>query len=459
MGTALAAVVMYADVPAIAQAQTTDESPVYELTECIDRALAASHTLRIARGDETAARADLLGAKAARWPVLSLSAGGRYVSEVNEIELPTLPPRTLKLGDNDSYEMAANAEVPLFTGGRLSASNDARQALVDASASEVSAESLCVVHDVRVAFFQALGADADVAAAVRAEERLGRHLEEVDGKIEVGVAPEEARLAVQSRMRMAEANRVASVERRTLARLSLGALLGQVGVAVVPSGSLGDRAWGGAEGANMATMSPSGSASTSKRTRDASGIFTNSPDEWSQRPEVATAENRKSAADHLVRATRSAYLPSVVAVAGVHYGKPGVQLVNNDWMDWATAGVELRWTLWDAGSRRAELERKLAESNSADEAVQQVRLGLEAAHAAARERVTSRREQLEVAEERVELESKRLTLTEGRYRQGASTESEFLDVQDDLADAESALEAARAALRVAEADLLYAVGR
>ena len=409
----------------------------YPLSECIDQALESSRMLRVSIERQTGADADADQARARRWPTLAFEANGMYVSEVNEIELPLIPPRTLKFGNNDSYDLAAGVRIPLYTGGTLSATERALRAAAEASAYDVSADSLRLVHDVRRAFLGALGAEEEARAAQLAVDRLHRHTEEISGRIELGAASEEMKLGAESRLRIAEQQLVGAKERLIVARLGLGALLGRPKEPIMPAGSLDDHVSG-----------PEGM-----------GLESDGPPPVDARPELRALERKEQASDQSRRAATGSFLPTVSAVAQVHYGKPGVQVTKGDWMDWATAGVQLTWTLWDAGTRAAEVRSRSAETRGLMEARAELREQLESALAVAREQVASRQEQLARAGERVELERRRLELVLGRNRQGLGSESELLDVQDDLTEAEVALAAARAGLRIAETDLLYAVGQ
>ena len=49
---------------------------------------------------------------------------------------------------------------------------------------------------------------------------------------------------------------------------------------------------------------------------------------------------------------------TVSAFASLRYGKPGVDQVSNEWMDYYTAGLSLQWNLWSWGGDRARVEQQ-----------------------------------------------------------------------------------------------------
>jgi outer membrane protein TolC len=416
------------------QPASAQEAKPYDLARCIAEAVTNAPELRAAADENAAAEAAAAQARARRWPSLSLAAEASYVSEVNELELPSAPPRTIRFGDNDSYGVTAGLEVPLYTGGALAATERARRVDALATVYDGAADSLRIVRDVRAQFFLALGTQAEFEAAEVAVQRLQRHLNELSGRIEAGAASEEDRLQSRSRLSAAQQRRAAALERRDVASLELGRALGQPGLTVRPEGQLEQTLLG---------VSPGGSPA----------------DAVSARPELHALTLRQQASEARRRAARGSLLPSVSAIGQLHYAKPGVRIIDNEWMDWASAGVQLKWTLWDAGERSAQVHQLAATTRVLAHRHTVLERRLRGALAVALAQVASRRDQIHRAELRVEFDRQRLGLVEGRYRQGLGTESELLDAQDDLAESETALAATQAQLRLAEVDYLYAVAR
>lgn len=420
----LTAAVLSAAVPARAG------EPI-DLNTTIARAVAESHELGASRSQEDAARARSGEASASRWPVATARLSYDYASEVNRITLPGPSGGAIEFGDGHTALGAVGVEVPLFTGGALSARAGAADAMARAAAYDTASDSLDVVYRARAAFYRALGAEASARTAALAVQRLTRHGEELRSRERLGAASREGVVEALSRLRAAEQRGIAARAERDVARLELGRLVGRPGEPLEPQGSLAASLL---DGIDMDAL-------------DAAG-----------RPELAAAASRRESADLEARAARGAYLPTVTAGASVLYGRPGVRIVEDDWMAWEAAGVKLTWPLWDGGRKR-RVERAVAESDALRERRDSLARSLQHALDVARTRVIAAREQAAKAEEREALERERFDLVTGRYDKGMARESELLDAHDDLAEAEANTAAVRAALRLAEAELLHAVSR
>ena len=68
-----------------------------------------------------------------------------------------------------------------------------------------------------------------------------------------------------------------------------------------------------------------------------------------ERPELRVMDARLDAVDREARAAGGSLLPSLEAQAGWHYGRPGVDALTNEWMDYGTVALNLRWILFDFG--------------------------------------------------------------------------------------------------------------
>ncbi len=409
-------------------------SSAIDLEHCIQTALSNSSSLRAFGENQRAATAGVDEARAQRWPTLSVGADFNYQSEVNEFDLPAPISRTIRFGDNESYGLLADLELPLYTGGRLAAQEHAQRDAANATGFDLAADSLRVIQQVRASFYQALGAQAEVDAASLAVQRLRRHLEELEQQVRAGAASTEARLQVEARLRAAEQRLLNAEEQRSVRRLQLGRALGFPAREVVPAGQL-DRTL------LSSNEIPSGASSVDLR------------------PELHALSSRQSANQEASRAAKGSLLPSLNATAQLHYARPGVRVIDNKWMDWATVGLRLQWTLFDKGGRSARAEQYAATARALSHRHEELQRELTSALEISRAQVRAQYQQVDKARQRATLESQRLELVRGRYQQGLGTETEFLDAQDDLSDAEIAVAAQRSRLRLAEVNLLYAVAR
>lgn len=408
---------------------------VWTLERCIEQALRASPRLQAGRAVVAGAEAAADEANAMRWPTATLNGAYNYTSETMEFQVqgPPIPgytPPTISFGDGNVYDAALQVRYPVYGGGAAAAKARAGTAGLRAARSELGVEHLTLLYDVRRAYYSALGAEAKAGAARQSVERLRRHLDEITAAAEAGAASDETRLTAEARLRQAEGAMLLADADVTKAQLALGGLLMEPGTAVIPHGLL-----------NQPLFDE----------RDV-------PPEAVPRPEIAALDSRVEQSEYLRRAARGVLLPSLSTAAAWHYAKPGVNLPQNEWMDYYTVGVTASWTLWDFRARthrtrqaHAAVRQLAAKRDELQAAIEtQQHTALTALHAARAARGK--------AFDRMELERQRLTLAEGRLRTGMASESEYLDAQDDFTAAQTELAAALVRVRLAEADVLLARG-
>ncbi|MCB2200477.1 TolC family protein [bacterium] len=406
------------------------------LEACIEQAVSSSHSLEASRASVYAASQNQRWSKANRLPTVGLNGKADWVSETMKLDLdippnPIFTPPEIEFGDGTNFDLALAVSAPLYTGGSLN--NLERSAAEDAKASrfEFASDSLKLVYQVRAAYFQALAAQEAFDLATQAVESLQRHLVEVNGLIEQGMANREARLLTEARLKEAERGLVNAQAGVRSSRLMLGRLTGHTGQEIIPSGDL--------------------EQSLIHDDRGSHPI--------SQRPDLLALKARGASGGYRADASRGSLFPTVSAQAAMHYGKPGIDMVSNEWMDYATVGVRLSWTLFDWGQRDSRTQQARAMQDAIQhgrsEAEQAWQTRAKTAHvqldAAARDH--------ELATERVELYRERLSLLTQRYKQGLATESERLDAEDELTMAQRNRVTAQAKIRLAENELLFTLGK
>ncbi|MFH1144005.1 MAG: TolC family protein [Candidatus Eisenbacteria bacterium] len=411
----------------------TAAKPGWSLARCVEEGLRRSPRLAETAARRDGAEAAAAAARAGRWPTFGMRGNYAYVSETMSLRLGEMVASGLpeiQLGQNHSYDLQLAAEAPLFTGGALTGEIRSREAARWATDHELRADSLAVLHDIRQAYFGALGSAAREQAAQVAEERLRRHIGELEAAIEIGAATGEARIQALARLLQAEQRRIVARGDARTARLILGRWVGQSGVEIDPAGDL------------SASLLPPGTTPQAMAA------------DVTLRPELAMLSARADQTRAQAAGARAAYFPSLVAQAALHEGRPGVDPIADEWTTYATAGLVLRWSLWEWGERDQRVESARAHVRAIEHQRAEVLDELAQALAVARVQWEAAVDQEAKATERLTLEQQRLHLVAGRYREGAATESERLDAEDDLAAAEIQLAEVRARVRLAEVEIL-----
>lgn len=407
------------------------------IEDCIHQAVTSSHALEASRAKVTAASRAEQVSGASRLPTLGLNGKADWVSETMKLDLnippnPIFTPPSIEFGDGTTFDMALAVSAPLYTGGILT--NIERSAVEETRASryDLASDSLTLIYQVRAAFFQALAADEALELATQAVESLQRHLDEVDGLIAQGMANREARLLTEARLKDAERSLVHARAGVRSSRLMLGRLTGHPGEEITPSGELDDSLLDGSQAASQ-------------------GI--------SQRPDLLALEARSNSGGYRADATRGSLFPTVSAQAAMHYGKPGIDMVSNEWMDYATVGVRLSWTLFDWGARSSQTQQAHAVQDAIQQGLSEREQFWQTRAQTAQVQLDAAKEDYSLASQRVDLYRERFDLLTTRYEQGMATESERLDAEDELTLAQRNRVTAQAKIRLAENELLYTLGK
>jgi outer membrane protein len=255
-------------------------------------------------------------------------------------------------------------------------------------------------------------------------------LQELASAQKIGTVSEESRLMALSRLRQAEQAVLSAESDAQAARLALGNLTVQPGLEIHPAADLD--------------------------TPIADSVLVPLPLE--SRSEVSAAQSRIDQSLRLARTAQAALLPSLSGSAAYHYAKPGVNMTENEWMDYYTLGLTASWTLWDWRARSQRVGQARAAAGALDARKHDLLNTLNTRYETALAARRTAGAVLTNASERVVIERRRLDLVEGRRQRGMASESEYLDTHDDLTAAETDQISATVRVRLTETDLLFAAG-
>ncbi len=380
------------------------------------------------RGEETA--------KAARLPRLDLTASYAHVSEVGQITLaiPGLFSRTMSFGDGNVYEAALSASMPLFSGFRLQ-------------------HAVGMQEQQRIASEHVLAATiSDIRTLVEQHYRLAQ-LARTSSAI-LGTQQQMLRELLVHRGRL-----VAQGQALPLDTLQLATRIAQLDVdRAVAAGSY--------ERAILMLMQLSGSASrfdvaafegmqVGLEQQSEESLVAMAMD---SRSELRALNAQRVASEHGADMARGSLFPTIAATAAWKYGRPGVDQLRNDWMDYYTAAVRFEWNLWNWGGDRAQIERADLETRKTDARTRQLRAQIRTAIGIAREDVVVRRVTLAMLEQNIRLEEERLAQTQARLREGMATTTDLVDAETALTTALLRREQTRIEYVIKQTELAAAVG-
>ncbi len=416
------------------------------LAECVKIALANNPGLKVTESDEKIAIEDARQAQRSRLPSLDFSGSYRRQSTTPELTIPSIqlptggtpitlfPGGGMTLGTLDNYDFKLTVSQPIFTGFRLSNRVKAATAMAATRSMELEKSRSELIYKVEMAYGNVLKSQKFSQIASSAKEQVTAHLRDVENYVAQGLAKKDELLKVQVKLSEAELAVVQAENAVQLARVALENLLGQKLAASI-----------GFDEMKAKPADPVDLASSIKLA-------------MTERRELKSLEYARVANDAARKIAQGGMLPSLAAFGSLGYGKPGLDFINKDWMDYWLLGVGAEWNLWTWGKTRSQVQQAQLKINSLDEIERQARDGitLDVTQACLLMEEATKRFQLTATMEAQCLESFRMT--ENSYKQGQATHTEFFDAQSELTRARLQKAQAEIDQALAQANWRRAVG-
>lgn len=401
----------------------------WTLERALDYALAHNPDARIAQQRIAAAQAGLEQANSTFWPKLQVQSSytrtdnpmlafgsilnqQSYSPSLNFNDVPTV----------DDLNARGIVTVPLYAGGRNVAGRQAAKANTAATKQESAAVQNALAFEVTRAFLTVLKTRQFILAAEAAVHSFQTNLVVASQRLDGGTLLKSDLLDLEVRLAQAREDLVRARNANTLAERALRNLLG------IENGEF-----------IVADTAPVASV---PHTQD-----------FSQRPELAAARERESAAQAQVRGAKSGYQPRVSAFASLDYDYGWVTEGDGKYY---TAGVMAQWDLWDGFATRSKAREAKANLEFTREEQRKLRLALDLEVEQARLNLQAADESLAVSRKTVEQAAESASMTRNRFEQGLALSTQLIDSETALvaarvrrAEAESNQRIAIAALRKA----------
>lgn len=397
------------------------------LEEAQAMALERNHDLRIATiaHEQVSYGTDIV--RAQRLPRLDLSAGYTHISKVGsiDIDIPGLMSRSISFGDGNMYESALTMSMPLFTGFRLDAMQQLQETQHTIAGEAVEGTRRRVLHAVALTYYRVQLGLRSIRIYDEQLSYLCKQLDVVKALHAQGQVLAYDTLLLSTRAGALRIERTKAAAETRSAKLQLATLIGMSAKDFFIVEQL-----------------------------EASGVETDSglplllQAAHAQRKDLSILRLQQKAQSQRIRSEKAAFLPTVSAFASLRYGKPGVDQVSNEWMEYYTAGLSLQWNLWSWGGDHARIEqqhvaaRSLAEREAklrddVEEQLQRILIDIEVLD-----------ETRSLLDAQIAQESLKQDMLRARLEQGLATATEVVD-------AETALTTAR--LRKEQNDITHAM--
>jgi outer membrane protein len=411
------------------------------LEEAQTRAGEASHRLAELRARQAAAEAGVDVRAAADRPLVALQGGYTRTNHVREFFVPSaagLPPRVLYPDVPDNFRSRIDLQWPIYTGGRTDALERAARAEASASAADLAAARADLRLETARAFWALVTARSSVGVLERALERARTHVGDVRQRLDAGLVPPNELASAEAQESRQRLLAIEARNQRDVASAELARLIGEsVLRPIEPAATL---------------ESPPGPVSA----------FATLVDEaHSRRDDRRAIERRIDAAKERRAAAAAAAYPTIALGGGFDYARPNPRIFPrvDVWDDSWDASVNVSWSLWDGGRRKAEEAEADALVTAAGQRLSEFDslLGLEI-----RQRLLdleSGRAAIAAADDAVRSAEEARRVVAERFRVGVVTNIEVLDAQVALLQAELERTRALANVRLSEARLARALGQ
>ena len=405
----------------------------YAETWTIDRtvntALNISNQVAVEKLDADEAYLDAITAEKGWFPSLGFSAGANYVSELMKIDLPF---RAIRFGDYDSYDINVTFNQLLYDGGRLKALKEAGRKRSLMSLHEAEAAGLAVEFQAKAAFFNVIMAESACKAAQKSLIEAENHFHDVSALHKQGMALENDVLKARLRISNAEMEKVAKNADLERAQAVFRRITG---------------------------LAPDDEVVVDWNEDDLKHVeMKNVARAFALRPEFKALEAAIEASENKARATRADKLPNIGLFGRYSYGKPGLDLPANEWMDYFSSGVLLSCNIWDWGKINREVEKAQLSKRKIIRRRDDLKLVIAQQITEAFAGYKEAKKRKELALEAEVLAKKQLELTQSAYREGMATETDYDNSH--TAFTKSAYESSmlKAALQLNLAKIEYVLG-
>ena len=177
------------------------------------------------------------------------------------------------------------------------------------------------------------------------------------------------------------------------------------------------------------------------------------------RPELSGIRLGQRSAQLSRKLAQATYWPDLGAEAKYHYGKPGLNQVTNEWMDYSTIGVNLQWNLWRANQDRRRVEAAEVELNRLTLEERELLRNIDYDVEKGWENAAFAVKQIQLAERLRAQQQERYRIVSTQQREGVATTNDVIIAEGDLTQAELQWQRALIQYYLAQSEILLAIGK
>lgn len=380
------------------------------LEELKDMAVKNYEALQVMQTNVAQAKLHRDAASADRLPRLDAEASYTWVSETAKIELaiPGVFSREIALGDGNIYSTGLTVSAPLFTGFKLASAVEMRDEAYRIAQQTLEGTKLQVRNAVAQSYLSALLAKKQATVVLAQELGLMNTLRIAKNFVDQAQAIPYDTLVLSTRITQLRVARANAKQQEVRAQLMLEQLCAVTGPFLLDENTtvgLPEEDW---EFERLVNEAVNG------------------------RYEMKNFESQKRIAALSAKAERGDYYPTLAAFAGYRYGKPGIDQFKNEWMDYFTAGVNLKWNLWAWGADGKKVEEHELERVKTDQQQRLFVAELRNKIEYALNEIDLAKQTMALMQEQIRQEEEKYVIVQARFGQGLAASTDIVDADVSL---------------------------
>ena len=379
-----------------------------------------------------------------RLPSLDLSATASYTDEIAKLDIPIgnlglpLPPNftapSVELGGHDRTDIALGVRQPLFTGGRLRAQVDLAQTALASEATRLAILQQQTAYQIHLLFYQTQNLKKENRIQAASLNRLTTQLTQTRHLLNAKQVVAYDTLQVFNQALQVKILIEQNLRDQRLVDLQMARVLDLAEVRPMVESELAN-----------------------------AGEFKYALDSLKQaarqaRPELRGVQLSQKSAQLNRKLARGNFLPEIGAEAKYHYGKPALNQVANEWMDYTTVGVSLQWNLWRAKQDRHRVEEAEIEYTRLRLEERELLRTVDYEVERSWENMKFTARQIALAEQLLAQQQERYRIVSTQQREGVATTNDVIVAESDLTQAELQLQRALIQYYVSQSEMRLATG-
>lgn len=363
-------------------------------------------------------------ANASYLPKVDVNASASWQSDVTEVNIP-FPGVTIPTPDRDQYRLSLDVGQIIWEGGVTSARKEIAIAQAEAEKSSVRTELYSLKDRVNEVYFSIILIDVTQKQLELMRTELASRLESLEAGVNNGVVLPSAIAGIKAEIIRLE-QKMMELPSRKKSMISLLESLTQLDFYATDN-----------------FVPPIVNEANSSKLN---------------RPEVLSFTSQKSLFDARSSLVSKKRMPIISAFVSSGYGKPGLNMLSNEWNPYLMAGARLTWNIWDWNTTNREREQLSIQKRVIDQRLQAFEQGIESAVKSSDNQIETLTKQLELDSEIIELLYDVKRKSESQLANGVISSTEYLADFNAAARAKLDMEYRKILLNKEKVKLYYILG-